>query len=178
MTIEQAVKLIVNSVRKNGTPKQSVVEKLWKSSLRDSLSSHEKEALAKEGLLERVRSILTNGAYLGPAPQVVKINVQPLSIEARQINILIGTCFTMENGEERSLMDFHVEHFQYCISQNEAQIAGLSRRNMVFDYGIRLLQSQRVNSVQELSGEAQKSLASEWSTVVNRKEEITEEVVA
>jgi hypothetical protein len=171
MKIEQAVKLVVDEVKKTGARIPLAVVRIWK---RDLFSDSQVEELAKEALAVRAGDVLRNptrdeNGYVEPGPRMPEIPVtiipspeKPIASVSIYVRVLAETNYEGVGGVRKALIQFTTADCRYAAQNNRFQAKGLERHAKVFDYIQKRLLTLGKKSVTDLAEGEKQQIARMW----------------
>lgn len=168
MSLDKAVALVVEYVRKTGQDQTKAISLLWNKRLKEHLGTELIIKLAKEGLRERVRKSLTNGVAFPSDDQMVSVMLTGgrASTAPQYITVSILERVTYDTLEgEKPIINFKDADFEYNIQRNDQQIEGLQRLNVLFRNGQQLLVKHHVEAIKDLPVSVRAEYAEEWEHI-------------
>ena len=163
MDVKAAVALISETIKQTGKTQATVIDELWKTL---DLSPVDVERLAKtNGIRAMVGEYLTSGMTPSGMERMtfqlkqIKLPQEPMQFTLRYLR---NTCFQVEDGSERKLLEFRIRDFEYCMQRNQTVINGLVRHNRAFEFGRDLLTQYKVTQVSKLPVEEQENFNVAW----------------
>lgn len=171
MTLKQLMGAAIRLVRDQGIPCLKAMDHLEYHI--DSLSKNDQRRAIKLGICHMIQNPVNNGTtmsaeYSDPG-KIVSVEIEPYQ-EPSTINVklrFLDSAYAVANGEQKKLIHFTLEDFQFVNDRREQQIRGLASRIEAFEYGAKMLVQHRAKTIEDLPMPEKEKFASVWENVVS-----------